>query len=153
LLPDGRVVKIEFGKGRATMVSKRIVLHFPRRLVNQPIIYRLIKDYDLEFNILKASVTPDEEGLLVIELSGGQADYDKGIKYLVETGVRVQSLSHDVTRNEQRCTHCGACVTICPSAAFELDPLTRRILFDDEKCLACALCIKTCPPRAMELHF
>jgi len=134
-------------------VSKRIVLRFPRRMVDRPIVSRLIKDYNLDFNILKASVTPEEEGLLVVELSGEQADYDKGIRYLAETGVRIQSLSQDVTRNEERCTHCGACVAICPTGAFEVDPVTRLVNFYNEKCLACELCIKACPPRAMELHF
>ena len=134
-------------------ISKRIVLHFPRRLVERSIVSRLVKDYNLDFNILKASVTPDEEGLMVLELSGEQGDYDKGVRYLTQTGVRIQSLSQDVIRNEERCTHCGACVTICPTGAFELEPLTRRVSFYDEKCLACGLCIKSCPPRAMELHF
>ena len=135
------------------VVSKRIVLHFPRRLVNRPIVYRLVKDYNLEFNILKASVTPEEEGLLVLELSGEQTEYDRGIKYLTTNGVRIQSLSQNVIRNKERCTHCGACITICPTGAFELEPLTRRVNFYNEKCLACGLCIKPCPPRAMELHF
>ncbi len=134
-------------------VSKRIVLRFPRRLVDRPIVSRLVRDFNLDFNILKASVTPEEEGLLVLELSGKQEDYDKGIRYLTETGVRIQALSQDVTRNEERCTHCGACVSICPTGAFELEPLTRRVNFDNEKCLACGMCIKACPPRAMELHF
>ena len=135
------------------IVSKRIVLHFPSRLVDQPIVYRLIKDYDLGFNILKASVIPDEEGLMVLELRGEQVDYDKGISYLTEAGVRIDSLSQDVTRNEERCTHCGACITICPTDAFEIDPITRRVTFINDKCIACELCIKACPPRAMELHF
>jgi ferredoxin len=135
------------------VVSKRVVLHFPRRLVDRPIISRLIKDYDLEFNILKALVTPEEEGLLVLELSGEQTDYDKGIKYLTKAGVRIQSLSQDVIRNEERCTHCGACVTTCPTYAFEVDPITRQVMFYNEKCVACGLCIKACPPRAMEVHF
>ena len=134
-------------------VSKRIVLHFPKRLVERPIVSRLVKEYNLDFNILKASVTPDEEGLMVLELNGEQADYDRGIRYLAETGVRIQSLSQDVTRNEERCTHCGACITICPPGAFELDFATRRVNFYGDKCLACGLCIKACPPRAMELHF
>lgn len=134
-------------------VSKRIVLHFPRRLVDRPIIYRLVKDYNLEFNILKASVTPEEEGLMVLELSGSQEEYDNGVKYLTENGVRIQSLSQNVIRNEERCTHCGACITICPTAAFELEPLTRRVTFYNERCLACGICIKACPPRAMEVHF
>ena len=135
------------------VVSKRIVLHFPSRLVNQPIVYRLIKDYNLRFNILKASVIPDEEGLMVLELIGEQDNYDKGIKYLTKTGVKIQSLSQNVLRNEDRCTHCGACITICPTSAFELDQVSRQVVFINEKCIACGLCIKACPPRAMELHF
>lgn len=134
-------------------VSKRIVLHFPKRLLDRPIVSRLVKDYDLEFNILKALVTPEEEGLLVLELSGEQQEYDKGIRYLTKTGVKIQSLSQDVLRNEERCTHCGACITICPSDAFELDPVNRQVSFYDGKCVACGLCIKACPPRAMEVHF
>ena len=135
------------------MISKKIVLHFPHRLVDQPIIYRLIKEYGLRFNILKASVIPDKEGLLVLELSGEQENYDRGIKYLTKTGVKIQSLSQNVLRDEDRCTHCGACVTICPTIAFEIDKTSRRVDFINEKCIACGLCIKACPPRAMELHF
>jgi ferredoxin len=134
-------------------VAKRIVLHFPKRIVDRSIVCRLAKDYDLEFNILKAQVTPEEEGLMVLELGGEQSEYDRGIRYLTETGVKIQSLSQDVLRNEERCTHCGACITICPSGAFELDPKTRRVAFYNEKCVACGLCIKACPPRAMEVHF
>ena len=134
-------------------VSKRIVLHFPKRLVDRAIVSRLVRDFDLDFNILKASVTPEEEGLMVLELSGERADYDKGILYLTEAGVRIQALGQDVVRNEARCTHCGACVTICPTRAFEVDPTTREVKFYDDKCLACGLCIKACPPRAMEVHF
>ena len=135
------------------VVSKRIVLRFPKRLVERPIIYRLVKDYDLEFNILKASITPEQEGLLILELKGNQQEYDKGIEFLIKAGVKIQSLSQDVTRNEERCTHCGACVTVCPTGAFRTDAKTRLVIFENEKCIACGLCIPACPPRAMEVHF
>jgi len=138
---------------REMAVTKRIVLHFPRRLVERPIVYRLVKDYDLELNILKASITPEEEGLLVLELKGNQKEYDKGVDFLIKAGVKIQSLSQDVTRNEERCNHCGACITVCPTGAFRVDPKTREVLFDNEKCIACGLCIPACPPRAMEVHF
>lgn len=134
-------------------VAKKIVLRFPRRMVDRPIIYRLVKDYDLEFNILKASITPEQEGLLVLELKGNQQEYDKGIEFLLKAGVQIQALSQDVTRNEERCTHCGACVTVCPTGAFKVDTKTRKVTFEDEKCIACGLCIPACPPRAMEVHF
>src|SRR4030067_1087885 len=120
-------------------VSKRIVLRFPKRVVERPIIYRLVKDYDLEFNILKASITPEQEGLMVLELKGNQAEYDKGIEFLIKAGVKIQSLSQDVTRNDERVTRCGACITVCPPGAFRLDPKTRMVIFDNEKCIACGL--------------
>ena len=135
------------------IVSRKIVLRFTKRLVDRPIVYRLIKDFKLEFNILKASVTPDEEGLMVLGLKGEQGDYDEGIRYLTKTGVHIQSLSQDVGRNEERCTHCGACITMCPTNAFEVDPQTQKVSFYDDRCIACGICIKGCPPRAMELHF
>jgi ferredoxin len=134
-------------------VSRRIVLHFPPQVTGQPVVYRLVKEFNLSFNILKASVSPGEEGLLVMELSGDQRSYDKGIQYLTETGVKIQSLSQDVVRDEARCTHCGACVNLCPTGAFSLEPETRRVLFDHNKCVVCDLCVKACPPRAMRLYF
>lgn len=133
--------------------SERIVLHFPHRLVDQPIVYRLIKDFDLEFNILKAYVTPQEEGLMVLELTGDKENYDKGIAYLKKCGVKIQPLSKDVIRNEVKCTDCGACVPICPTGALAVDPITRKVHFYKNKCIACELCIKACPTRAMEIHF
>ena len=135
------------------MGSKRIVLKFPHKLVDQPIVYKLVKDFDLEFNILKAYVTPREEGLMVLELKGEDVSLDKALKYIKSIGVGVQPLSKDIKRNDLKCTHCGACVPICPTEALVTDPLTRKVLFYDTKCIACELCIQACPPRAMELHF
>jgi ferredoxin len=135
------------------MISKRIVLHFPHRLVDQPIVYHLVKDYDLQFNILKAYVTPQEEGLMVLELTGEEEKYNKGIKYLEKCGVKIQSLSQDIIRNEVKCTDCGVCVPICPTGALVVDLLTRKVHFYDNKCIACEICVKVCPTRAMEVHF
>jgi len=133
-------------------VSKRIVLHFPRSCVDQPIIYHLVKDYGLMLNILKASISPNEEGLLVLELSGERENYEKGVRYLADIGISIQPLSRDINRNDARCTHCGACVTVCPSGAFVVESPSRKIRFLDKKCVVCGLCIRACPPRAMEMR-
>ena len=74
------------------MVSKRIVLTFPHKLVDEPIVYKLVKDYDLEFNILQARITPKEEGLMVLELKGTKENYAEGIKYLTSIGVKIKPL-------------------------------------------------------------
>ncbi len=134
-------------------VSKRIVMHFSKKVVESPIVCQLAKDFDLDFNIIKASISPEEEGLLILDLSGEQAEYDRGIRFLVDTGVRIESIDQSVTRDNKRCIDCGACVTVCPTGAFEVDPVTRLVNFDNEKCIACELCIKACPSRAMGVHF
>jgi ferredoxin len=134
-------------------ISRRIVLKFPSRLVDQPIVCQLVKNYNLEFNILKAYITPKEEGLLVLELKGTQTNYNKGIEYLNSLNIKVQPLSQDIVRNEAKCTHCGVCIPICPTGAFVYDKKTNKVNFLDDKCIACELCIKICPPRAMEAHF
>jgi len=135
------------------MVSKRIVLTFPHKLVDQPIVYKLVKDFNLLFNILQAKITPKEEGLMVIELKGTKDNYAEGIKYLTSLGVKIQPLSQDVTRDDAKCTHCGACIAICPTEALYIDKKTMKVIFDSEKCIACELCVKACPPRAMIVKF
>lgn len=135
------------------MVSKRIVLTFPHNLLDQPIVYKLVKDHDLIFNILQAKITPKEEGIMVLELKGKKENYAGGVKYLTSLGVKIQPLSQDVTRDDARCTYCGACITTCPTGALYIDKKTMKVLFDSEKCIACELCVKACPPRAMIVKF
>ena len=133
------------------MISKKIVLKFPIKISGKPIVYKLVKEFDLVFNILRARITPKEEGELIIELSGQKEKYAEGIKYLKDLGVKIQPLSQDVARDEERCTHCGACITICPSGALYMDKESMKIIFDVDKCIACELCVRGCPPRAMKV--
>jgi len=135
------------------VIKKKIVLHFPHRQIDQPIVYHLVKDYDLQFNILKASITPEEEGLMVLEVTGKKENYSLGIEYLEGCGIKIEPLSRDVTRNDEKCVQCGVCVPICPTSALSVDLETRKVDFDNTKCIACELCVRICPPRAMEVHF
>ena len=135
------------------MVRHKVVMHFPHEQVDKPIVSRLVRDYGLDFNILKASITPREEGLLVLELTGEEEDYERGLEYLRGCGISIQALSQDIRRNEERCTHCGACLAVCPTEALKLERETMRVGFDEAECVACELCVKACPPRAMDLRF
>ncbi len=135
------------------MISRKIVLRFAAPLVDQPIIYHLVKDYDLSFNILKASISPQEEGVLVFELTGERDNYHAGIEYLKSLDVQIQPFSEDVRRDEKKCTHCGLCVVLCPTKALSVDRVSMRVDFDSNQCIACGACIRACPPRAMEMVF
>ncbi len=131
--------------------KRRIVLTFPKETVNQPITYHLVKDYDLMINILRAKVSPEEEGKLVIELSGRARDIKKAITYLKDLGVSIQPLAQDIKWLEDRCVHCTACISICPSGALSVDRKEMFVSFDSEKCILCTLCIPACPFKAIEI--
>ncbi|MGB4644609.1 MAG: 4Fe-4S binding protein, partial [Dictyoglomaceae bacterium] len=107
--------------------------------------------FDLDFNILKATITPDEEGVMVLELSGEEESFAKGIAYLKELGVKIQPLSQDVIWLEEKCVHCGYCVNFCPAKALNRDPESFLVSFDSQKCTACGICVEICPYSAMEM--
>jgi len=135
------------------MASTRVVLRFPPKLSDEPIISETIKTYELDFNILRAEITPQRAGLMVIGFTGEDAKLEAALKSLKKRGVVVEPIAQGVVRNEARCTECGACITICPTKALVIDPDTRHIAFDADKCIACDACVPVCPPRAMELTF
>ena len=134
--------------------STRIVLTFPKEEIDKPIVAQLIKEYNLELNILKANIRPDDEGILVLELTGEDADIKKGMDYLKKQKVKIQPLSKDIVVNWDKCIQCGVCVAQCPTDALYIkDKKTMEVAFDSDKCIACELCVKPCPPRAIEVKF
>ncbi len=133
------------------MHAEILVLHFGKDIVDQPIIYRLVKDFDLEFNLLKATIYPRQEGIIVLELRGHPKNFEAGVKYLKNAGVKVQRVASEVRRNDERCYQCGTCTAICPTGALHVKRPEMEIVFDVEKCSACELCCPVCPARAMEV--
>ncbi|MFC1896117.1 NIL domain-containing protein [Thermodesulfobacteriota bacterium] len=133
------------------MYSKMLILRFPKTEVQKPIVCYLAKDFDLTFNILNATVLPRKEGVMVLELSGEQKDFQKGVEYLRGRGVRVQSAGEEIDRDADRCTHCGACTAVCPTGALLVKRPEMTVPFDAEKCSVCQLCVAACPPRAIRV--
>ncbi len=131
--------------------KRRVVLTFPASLVGEPITYKLVKDYDIILNILKAQVTQKEEGKLVVDLQGSENNLKDAITYLKNLGVTIQPLKKDIRMNKDKCTHCTVCVTVCPTKALTVDRKTMTVQFIPEKCIACELCIPACPYNAMEI--
>lgn len=135
------------------MKEKRIVLTFPPKLIEQPIVYNLVKKYDLMVNILRANITPKEQGRLVIELSGKKSDVDAGMAYLAGLGIEIQSLAQDIKWHEKKCIHCTFCVPTCPTGALQVDEESMQVSFVKDKCIACELCVKVCPYNVVEIQF
>ncbi len=132
--------------------SRIIALHFSPEVVRKPMMYNLAKKFDLTFNILKARISPREEGHMILELSGNREDFKKGISYLQKHGISIQDVAQSITRDESICTHCGLCTALCFNKALSLDPETRVIVFHDSRCTACSNCTRICPVGAMHVE-
>jgi ferredoxin len=134
------------------MKKTRVVLSFPPSNVEEPITYRLIKDYDLVVNILRASIDPGKQGRMVVELSGEESQLSLAFNYLDKLGVNIEPLSQEIQHLEERCTGCTACVPICPTGALDVNRETWKVSYDPEKCVVCFSCVDVCIYKAIEVN-
>jgi len=133
------------------MATKRLVLSFPENIVTKPITYKLVKDFDIEFNILRAEITADMEGKILIELKGKKDDLKSGMDYLTKEGVSIQEATTDILLDKEKCVDCGVCVSLCITNALFLDKKSRKLEFDRDKCILCGFCQNCCPVEAIKL--
>jgi ferredoxin len=134
-------------------MKKRIILRFKRNTIDKPIVYKLVKDFDLIFNILRANILPRAESVMVMEIEGTEENFNKGIEYLRGLNIETEPIEQDINRDEERCVHCGVCTSVCTPGALHIDRKTMRVNFDYEKCVACELCVRVCPVKAMNVFF
>jgi ferredoxin len=135
-------------------VTKKLMLFFPKCECEKPIVYHLVKDHNLVVNIFRAKVTPEEEGYLVLDVTGTEQDIAGAMDFVRTFNVTINSAGKGVTWDEQRCTHCGQCVPRCPTGALHLaNPATRQVAFDEAECIECLACIRVCPFNACASAF
>lgn len=136
------------------MVTKKLFLYFPQSETEKPIIYRLVKDYNLMVNIFRARVTPEEYGYLVLDVSGEEQDVEAGIEFLRTLNIEINENGKGLRWDSDQCVHCGNCLTHCPTAALHtVNRATMEISFDEEQCIHCLSCLKNCPFGAVSSVF
>ena len=54
--------------------------------------------------------------------------------------------------DEEACTLCLACVSLCPSGALADNPDKPQLRFQEDACLQCGLCKQVCPENAVTLE-
>ncbi|HUT47427.1 MAG TPA: 4Fe-4S dicluster domain-containing protein [Sedimentisphaerales bacterium] len=135
-------------------VTKKLMLFFPRCECEKPIIYHLVKDYNLVVNVYRAKVTPEEEGYLVLDVTGIEEDIERAMAFLKTFNVSINYSGKGVTRDENTCTHCGHCITHCPTGALRIDDkTTREVIYSEADCIECLACIRVCPFDALASAF
>ncbi|MCH7835566.1 MAG: NIL domain-containing protein [Chloroflexi bacterium] len=77
------------------MAKQRFKFTFAEELIKEPIIWQLGRDFDLVTNIRRADVTEDR-GWVVLELEGEMEEIERGVKWVVERGVRVDPVAGDI---------------------------------------------------------
>ena len=128
----------------ALRTRKRVVLAFPPSQIQTPITYILAKEYDIASNILRATITPEESGKLVMEMDGLPDNLEKAIKRIKGFGIEVTEIARKVSFDMDNCIHCGACISVCLAGALKLDN-EFHLQFNEQKCTVCELCVTSCP--------
>ncbi len=75
------------------MPTSRLHVSFPEQLVDRPMVYELVRDFDLVPNIRRANVEA-HSGWVILELSGDRLE--AGIAYLEDLGCTVNRMEGDV---------------------------------------------------------
>lgn len=135
------------------MAKKKVVFSFPPRLISEPITYHLVRDFDLQVNILRAMVSPRERGRMVVEITGDKESLQAAMEYLDERGVVVDAVVQELRHYPDLCISCTACTALCPTEALVVDATTREVSYNPAECILCESCIPACSYRALESQF
>ena len=133
------------------MKTIKLTMYFSANDITKPITYHLIKDYNLQVNILHADISLNRVGKLTADITGEERDIGAGLKFVEEQGVKYKLFTKSIIWQEDGCVHCGACTAVCPSGALWMDKDDWSLAFDREKCLVCELCVKACPLRVISV--
>ncbi len=129
-------------------MKSKLLITFPNSTGDKPIVFNLIKHYNLELNIIKASFDFNFQGTLFVEVNGSSEDIAKALEYVESEGVGAEFINSTISVSEELCVECGVCTSACQSQALVLND-EASLLFNNNKCVGCNLCIKVCPSRAI----
>jgi hypothetical protein len=77
------------------MIRTRVQLTFPPSLIKEPILYHLVKDFDIVINIRRADVKA-ELGWVILEMDASEETLARGVAWLKSRGVQVDPIESDV---------------------------------------------------------
>ena len=72
-------------------MQRRLMCTFPERLIKQPLLFTLVKRFQVVPNIRGASVT-DTIAILSLELEGDSDKVEEAVQYLLGEGVQNEFL-------------------------------------------------------------
>jgi len=76
-------------------MNRRVKLTYPQDKIQEPLLFKMAKKFDIMPNIRRARVT-EELGEIVLELQGSAANLDNGLDFIRKQGVEVEIIEGDV---------------------------------------------------------
>lgn len=77
------------------MATRKVLLTYPEHLIQEPVLFKMVRQFDVMPNIRRARVT-ETQGEIALELEGTPENLERGIAYLKEQGVQVEPIEGDV---------------------------------------------------------
>jgi len=124
-----------------------LLLKFDSKAVRKPIISKATLETGALINILRANVGA-RRGEMVVEVDDSKAEEVESV--FRRFGVEVVELRETVVKDDERCVHCGLCISICPVEVFKFGE-DMRVVAEVERCVHCGVCVKVCPRGALSL--
>lgn len=76
------------------MSTARLHLTFPERLISEPVIHRMGRDFELVTNIRRANIE-DRGGWVILEVEGDDAAIARAVTWLADQGLQVDRIEGD----------------------------------------------------------
>lgn len=127
-------------------------LNFPISSAGRPVINSMTRNCEIEFNILRAKITPEKGGEMYLELTGTHEQISTAVLYLKSQNVRVEPLENTLSFRKDDCISCGTCTAVCLTGALKVKRPDFRLELDEKKCVVCGACVKACPLRLFTLQ-
>ncbi len=124
--------------------KRRLRLTFPEHLTDQPVLYRLVRDYDLLVNIRRADLLSDGTGRVVLEMQGPAETMGRAVSFLQGLGIAVNDQERELGWDPAACVDCGACLPLCEPQALRRIEEGGRVLLERDRCTLCGRCVEVC---------
>lgn len=73
------------------MTKARLHLTFPERLISEPVIHRIGREFDLVTNIRRANIE-ERGGWVILEVDGADEAIAAAVSWLAEQGLQVDRI-------------------------------------------------------------
>lgn len=134
------------------MITKRFLLEFSENEAGKPITSYLVKNYDVEVNIIHANINYSKSGHLIVDITGNNEKLEGALAFLKQNNVSYKTLEKSVVMCKDKCVECGACAGVCPTQAITFNKDKAEVTYNENKCILCRICVKTCPLRAISIE-